>query len=127
MPDISLYNTEGTFVPDNLIADGSVVQTLKGITVLTGQGILTRGSVLGIITTGGKGALVAKAAVDGSEVAKFILADTIDTTSADVVAQCYQSGQFNRDALVFAADNTVADHEDSLRQYGIFLSNNIAY
>ena len=101
MPNISLYNTEGTFVPDNLIANGSIDQTLKGITVLTGQGILKRGSVLGIITAGAKGKLVAKASVDGSQVAKYILADDID--------------------------NTAADHEDSLRQYGIFLSENIAY
>lgn len=121
------YSVIGTSAIDNLIAGDEVVATLKAVTVLAGQGILARGTVLGIITTGGKGKLVAKTSVDGSQVAKFILADTIDTTSADVVAQCYQSGQFNRDALTFAADNTVADHEDSLRTYGIFLKDNIAY
>jgi hypothetical protein len=127
MPNISLYNTEGTSVPDNLISNDSIEQTLKGITILTGQGILKRGSVLGIITASVKGKLVAKASVDGSQVAKYILADDVDTTADDVVAQCYESGSFNRKALIFAAANTAADHEDSLRQYGIFLSDNIAY
>lgn len=123
-----LCNVIGTSTVDNLIAgDEPCTCCIKGVTVLTGQGILLRGSVLGIITTGGKGKLVAKASVDGSQVAKFILADTIDTTAGDVVAQCYQSGLFNRDALTFAAANTVADHEDNLRIYGILLKDNIAY
>lgn len=121
------YEVIGNSVPDNLIAGENVPFLLKGITILTGQGILTRGSVIGIVDADGKGKLAAKAAVDGSKVAKYILADDVDTTAADVVAQCYSSGLFNRKALVFAADNTAADHEDSLRQYGIFLKDNIAY
>lgn len=127
MTNQSLYNVEGTFVPDNLVSGSGVYETIKAVNVLAGQGILTRGSVIGIITTGGKGKLVAKASIDGSQVAKFILADTIDTTSGDVVAQCYASGSFNRKALTFAAANTVADHEDNLRIYKIFLKDNIAY
>lgn len=127
MPNISLYNTEGTFVPDNLIADEAIAQTLKGITIASGQGVVKRGSVLGIITASGKGKLAAKASVDGSQIAKFVVAEDVDSTSADVVAQCYQSGSFNRKALIFAAGNTASDHEDSLRQYSIFLKDNIAY
>lgn len=122
-----LYNIEGTFTPDNLIAGNEADTSIKAVTILAGQGVLNRGSVIGIITASGKGKLVAKASVDGSQAAKFILADTVDTTAADVVAQCYQSGQFNRDALTFAADNTAADHEDNLRLYGILLKDNIAY
>lgn len=121
------FNVIGTSTVDNLIAGNEVDVTLKAVNVLMGQGVLVRGSVLGIITIGGKGKLAAKGSSDGSQSAKFILTDTIDTTSADVVATCYQSGQFNRDALVFAAANTVADHEDNLRVYGIFLKDNIAY
>ena len=122
------YSVIGTSTVDNLLAgDQPCICCLKAVNVLTGQGILVRGSVLGIITTGGKGKLAAKASVDGSQAAKFILADTIDTTTGDVVAQCYQSGLFNRDALTFAAANTVADHEDNLRVYGILLKDNIAY
>lgn len=121
------YSVIGTSTPDNLIAGNEVDMSFKAVTVLTGQGVLARGSVLGIVTAGGKGKLVAKASVDGSQVAKFILADTIDTTASDIVAQCYQSGQFNRDALIFAAGNTAAEHEDNLRIYGILLKDNIGY
>jgi hypothetical protein len=117
----------GTSTPDNLMAGSGIGMSIKAVNVMAGQGILTRGTVLGIVTIGGKGKLAAKLSADGSEVAKFVLADTIDTTTEDVVAQCYSSGQFNKDALTFAADNTVADHEDNLRIYGIFLKSNIAY
>lgn len=121
------YNVIGTSTVDNLIAGNKVDLTLKAVTVLAGQGVLTRGTVLGIITSSGKGKLVAKASADGSQIAKFVLADTIDTTNNDVVAQCYQSGQFNRDALTVDAADTVADHEDNLRIYGILLKDNISY
>jgi len=116
----------GSTTPDNLIVGCQVPILVKGVTILAGQGVLVRGSVLGIITAGGKGKLVAKASIDGSQVAKFVLADTVDTT-ADVVAQCYEAGEFNRKALTFAAANTAADHEDSLRNYGIFLNDSLAY
>lgn len=216
---MNLYEEIGTYIPDNLIAGNSVPIQFKGITILSGQGALKRGSVIGLImlaagaptakegNTGtgvasaislkskaklgtytlvctaaaensgtfavydpdgnrladatvavayvsnqlnftitdetdfivgdelyipviagsGKGKLVAKAAVDGSQIAKYILADDIDATTSDVAAQCYESGLFNRNALTFAADNTAADHEESLRKYGIFLNDNIAY
>jgi hypothetical protein len=121
------YNVIGSFTPDNLVSGNDIDVTIKAVTIAQGQGVLVRGSVLGIVTIGGKGKLVAKASTDGSQIAKYILADTTDTTLADVAAQCYQSGQFNRDALTFAASNSVADHEDNLRLYGIFLKDNIAY
>jgi len=116
----------GSTTPDNLIVGCKVPILVKGLTILAGQGTLVRGSVIGIITASNKGKLVAKASVDGSQVAKFILADAVDTT-ADVVAQCYESGEFNRKALTFAAANTAADHEDSLRNYGIFLNDSLSY
>lgn len=117
----SLYGELGSITPDNLIAGNSVPILVKGVTVLTGQGVLVRGSVLGIVTASDKGLLCVAAAVDGSDEAKYILADDIDTTDADVVAECYQSGEFNRAALVFGAEDTAAMHEDELRKNGIFL------
>jgi hypothetical protein len=123
----NLYTETGSTTPDNLVIGANVPILVKGLTIVAGQGVLVRGSVIGVITAGGKGKLVAKASVDGSQVAKFILADNVDTTAADVVAQVYESGEFNRKALVFAAANTAADHEDSLRSYGIFLNDSIAY
>jgi len=118
------YEVIGTMVPDNLIAGESVPILLKGVTIAK-SGVLKRGSVLGVVTASGKAVLANKEAEDGSEAAKYILADDIDATDADVVAQCYVSGLFNRKALTFVEGNTAADHEDSLRQYGIFLKDNV--
>lgn len=120
------YEVIGTSTPDNLIAGENVPIQVKGVTILK-SGAIKRGSVLGIVTASGKAVLADKDAVDGSKDAKYILADDVDTTAADVVAQCYVSGLFNREALIFAEDNTAADHEDNLRQYGIFLKDNIEY
>jgi len=123
---MSLYSQIGDYTPDNLVAGGDVPILLKGVTIAR-SGVLKRGSVLGEVTATGKAVLASKSAEDGSQVAKYILADDVDATDADVVAQCYVSGLFNRNALIFAEDNTAADHEDSLRQYGIFLKDNIPY
>lgn len=119
------YEVIGTMVPDNLIAGGDVPVLLKGVMIAKGN-ILKRGSVLGVVTASGKAVLADKSANDGSQVAKYILADDVDARGADVVAQCYVSGLFNRKALIFAENNTADDHEDSLRQYGIFLKDNLA-
>ena len=127
MGNQSLYSVIDTQTADNLVAGVEEEISVEGITILTGQGILARGSVIGIITASKKGKLAAKANSDGSQIAKYILADTVDTASGDVVTQCYRKGHFNRQALIFADGNTAADHEDSLRQYGIILSDNISY
>lgn len=118
------YEVIGTMAPDNLIAGANVPVLVQGVTIAK-SGVLKRGSVLGVVTASGKAVLANKSANDGSQVAKYILADDVDAAEADVVAQCYVSGLFNRKALIFAEGNTAADHEDSLRQYGIFLKDNI--
>lgn len=117
----------GSTTPDSLFAGTTHPVDTKGITILTGQGILTRGTVIGIITTGGKGKKVDSVSVDGSQVANCILTDDIDTTSADVVTSGYTSGLFNRDALVFGGTDTAATHETKLRELGIFLKDVIPY
>jgi len=121
----ALYSSLGTYTPDNLIAGPAVPIVINGVTVASGQGELARGSVLGIITDGGKANLVVSTATDGSQTAKYILSEDIDATSADVIAQVYASGEFNSAALVFGGTDTVSDHADSLRQYGIYLKENI--
>lgn len=125
---MNLFNDNvGSTTPDNLIAGTTHPIDVKGITILTGQGILVRGTVIGIITAGGKGKKVDSASVDGSQAADCILTDTIDTTAGDVVTSAFISGEFNRDALVFGGADTAANHEATLRQKGIFLKDVQAY
>jgi len=124
----NLFNGSfGSTTPDNLIAGTTHPVDIKGVTVLTGQGILARGTVLGIVTTSGKGKKVDSSAEDGSQVADCILTDTVDTTNGDVVTSAYISGEFNRGALVFGGTDDAADHEATLRTKGIFLKDVQAY
>lgn len=115
-----------SFVPDNLIVDGSVPILTKAVKLSAGQGILQRGTVLGKITVSGQYVVVNSANTDGSENADCILADDVDTTES-VVAVAYTSGHFNRKALVFGGSDTADTHEARLRELGIFLSDNVSY
>lgn len=116
-----------SFTPDNLIAGNDIPLLTKAVTLQGGQGVVKRGTVLGIITATGKAVPVDNVAADGSQNADCILADDVDTTGGDVVAEAYRSGHFNRQALIFGGDDTAADHEERLRELGIFLSDNISY
>lgn len=115
-----------SFIPDNLIVDGSVPILTKAVKLGAGQGALKRGTVLGKITTGGEYVIVNSANTDGSQDADCILADDVDTTES-VVAVAYTSGHFNRKALVFGGSDTADTHEARLRELGIFLSDNVSY
>lgn len=80
--------------------------------------------------------IVVAANSDSSQYADCILCDTVDTgTGAAVPAEAYESGSFNRQALVFGSTDTYAtvvagnglSHEQNLRGLGIYLSDKIAY
>lgn len=94
-------NNYGASTPDKLFAGITHPADIKGITILAGQGIIARGTVIGIVTVGGKGKIVDSTNTDGSEVADCILTDEIDTTGGDIVTSAYTSGEFNRGALIF--------------------------
>jgi hypothetical protein len=124
----NLYSKQADSVSyDKLIADLIIDQELKSVTVATGQGVLKRGTVLGIITASGKAVKVNSASADGSQTANCILTDDVDTTAADVVMTAYASGSFNRLALIFGGTDTAANHETRLRELGIFLKDVIPY
>lgn len=114
------YKVLGTNKPDNLHAGVEVPLLTKGVKLASGQGVLLRGSVIGIVTADGTGKLCNKAASDGSKVAKYVLVNDTDTTAAGV-AVCYQSGLFHRNALVFGGESTADDHDEELRSVGIYL------
>lgn len=122
------YSVPGTNIPDKLIAAYDILILTGGITLKSGQGILTRGSVIGIETATGKGILCDSASADGSQTAKYILAeDSIDTTNADVVATCYKTGIFQREALVFGANGAPATIDDDFRNVGMYLQGEVPY
>ncbi|WP_196601736.1 head decoration protein [Pectinatus frisingensis] len=108
---------------DALIADSSVPALTKIVTLTAGQGILARGTILGITTSTGNAVVVKTGATDGSAAANCILADdNVDTTNAAVNATAYVSGVFTRDLLTVSTGDTVAVHEEELRDKSIYLT-----
>lgn len=119
------FTTEGTSSVDNL-GGGDFPRATDDIVVLTGQGVLVRGSVLGVVTASGKAKLSASAAADGSQNPKYILAETVDTTGGDVVAPIYKSGAFNERAVTLGTGHTIASIRDALEDRGIYLRPTVA-
>lgn len=116
-----LVNDAGEQKFDELIFDDKIPFVTKSVKLKQGQGVLQRGTVLGIVTATGEAVVVNSASVDGSQEADCILADTIDTTGGAVSYVAYASGRFNRKALILGGTDTAEDHEQRLRELGIYL------
>jgi len=122
---MSEYYESTTNARDNLIAGYSDVIAVP-VTIVAGEGVLGRGSVLGKITATGKYALVNSAGPDdGRRTAAAILAEDVDATDNDVVTTAYVRGEFNENALVFGGTDTVATHKSHLQDIGIFLRGSV--
>lgn len=127
----NLYSSIGQYTRDSLFAGQDIPVLTKGIVLAKGQGILKRGTVLGIITESGLAKPVDSTKTDGTQTANCILTDTIDTGDAtatsDVKATAYISGLFNSNALTFGGIDAYTKHEETLRMLGIYLKANITY
>ena len=119
------YEVTGSVTYDNLMGGPEVEILTTGVLLASGQGIVKRGTVIGKITASEKGKITDKTNSDGSQLAKYVVAQETDTTNGDVMAVCYKTGLFNRDALFFGGTSTAADHEEELRDTGIFLKDEI--
>jgi hypothetical protein len=117
------FATEGTYTPDNLIADDFPLVT-DTITLISGQN-LARGAVLGKITASGKYTLSLSASADGSQTPAVILLQDTDATSADKKAPVALTGAFNERALVLGTGHTAASIKDGLRDLSIFLRSSV--
>lgn len=119
------FGNEDTYSPDNLLAGDFPVAT-EEVTIESGAGALTRGTVLGKKTATSKYWKSASAAGDGSETPTRILAQDVDATAADVVATVYQTGEFSQRAITLGTGHTVASVKDGLAARGIFLRPTVA-
>lgn len=115
--------TEGTYTPDNLVADDFPMMTGQ-VTIVSGQN-LTRGAVLGKITASGKYTLSASAAADGSQNPSVILLQDTDASGGDKAAPVAESGAFNERAVTLGAGHTIASIKDALRDLGIYLRSSV--
>lgn len=114
------FKTEGVYAPDALLAGNAHLLVARKVTVLTGQ-VLSRGAVLGTITSSGKTILSLAAATDGSQTPDLILAEDVDATGADATALAYERGDFNSLAVTLGTGHTAASVREGLRAKGITL------
>lgn len=117
-----MYKQIGEFKPDNLIAGNEVPVLTEEIKLAKAQGVVARGTVLGIVKLDGTAKPVDSAQSDGTQTPYAILTDDIDTTgSQDIITTAYTTGLFNADALIFGGSDEVATHKLELRKLGIHL------
>lgn len=123
-----LYSQIGESKVDNLIAGHEFPIIVKGITLVKGQGVLKRGTVLGEVTASGLAKAVDKSKADGTQTALYILTDDVDTNQdADVKATGYISGVFNGNALYFGGSDTLADHKANLENRKFIITDTVPY
>lgn len=105
------------FTPDNLIADDKHTLATGTVTVKSGEGALARGSVL--MRDANDKFVLADTSAGTAEV---ILADDVDATSADTVANVYVSGDFKAESLIVASGYTLAEADKvALKNAGIYI------
>lgn len=114
------FATEGTHVPDQLLAGNAHLLMARIVTLASGQN-LARGTVLGKITASGKYTLSASAAADGSQAPDLVLAEDCDATGGDRQALAYLRGDFNANTLTLGAGHTIASISEGLRTKGVAL------
>lgn len=110
--------TLGTREFDNLLAGSAEI--VVG-TVVAGE-VLSRGDVVGLITSSGKAKKVDSTLADGTERPYGIITDDVEL---DMPVNVYLTGEFNEDALTFGGTDDADKHRTTLREIGIFLKENI--
>jgi len=110
-----------TYKPDNLIADNAQPIHKGTVTVASGEGELKRGSVL---TRNGSDKFVITASTlrVGGYLPEVVLAEDVNATDADTVADVYTSGDLKEDALIVAAGYSLSDADKAdLKKNGIYV------
>lgn len=119
------FKTEGTYVPDALIAGNHHLLAGRKVTIASGQN-LVRGTVLGKVTSGGKYIASLSAASDGSQTPDLILAEDCNASAGDQAAMAYSRGDFNASALTIGTGHTAASITEGLRSKGVVILPGIA-
>lgn len=109
------YNEKiGDLTRDNLIVSTDAPLIVQAITIPSGTGALKRGTV---VDATGK-------VLDTGLTPHGILCDDVDATAANVLAEVYVSGCFNKNALIVAGGYSLtAENIQALRNGGIFVEN----
>ena len=120
---MKMYEQIGEFTPDSLIVSPDFPILKSGIGLKPGYGVLKRGSLIAKAADG-SGYM---AGTEGVETYVFGIqteyTDTGTDKSADnVPAVVYQSGEFNREAVIVSGEGATIDtYEDDLKGINIYL------
>ena len=104
--------------PVSIFASNRETPQVPNITLGAGQGVVLKGTCLGIKTADGKYYKYKSDASDGTEVFVGILGVEVDTTSADALAFMYVGGDFLK-------ENLFAYEEADVPAAGAYVYNNI--
>ena len=122
---MKMFEKTGEFKPDSLIVSPDFPILKEGIGLNAGYGVLKRGSI--IMKGADNAGYIAGTTVEGVEMKIFgILTDDTDTgtdnTAGNIPAVAYQSGEFNRGAVVVSGEGATVDtFEDDLKGINIYL------
>jgi len=117
-PAAAPFGTEKLFMPDGLVSCPPAIVS-DSLTVAAGQGVLARGTLLGVIAATGKHAVCTATAIDGSEVPAAVLLGPVDASTADATGWAYFSGTFSSTLLAFDDSWTVASLQAAMRGSGL--------
>ena len=87
------YGATLTNDPTAILASGHGWIVIN-VTIKAGEGVVAKGTVLGIETASAKYVAYDDTAIDGSAVAKAIIADEVDATTYDQLVAAYIRGAF---------------------------------
>lgn len=113
----------GTLTRDNLFA-GSEPQNPEAITIKSGVGVVTKGTLMiALAANSGEYTVVDKAATPtvADKKTVIVLANDVDATSAAVVTTGYRSGQYDSNYMNFGSD-VLADWKVDARNVNIIIN-----
>lgn len=111
MPDGLASFSSDSFAYDELVAGETV--TTSGV-ILTGQGVLLRGTILGKDGATGKWSRAAAPPAG-------ILVHDIDTTAGDVTGIVHVQGKYKDNVVILPAGKTMAETRAALWDSGVYL------
>ena len=110
---------------DNLIANSAHPLTAQTVVVKSGEGELKRGSVL-MRDSSDKFVMLSSIARTAGATAEVVLARDTDATDVDTVAEVYNSGDFNTNALLVAEGSELTETDvKNLKDAGIYLTESV--
>lgn len=105
---------------DNLIAGIKHRVTETRLDLAASSGALSRGTVMGVVTSSGELAPYASDATDGTEVFYGILAQDVANKAAVQSVVVYLTGQFAEGSVIFAGAGDIAGIRADARTKGVF-------